>query len=194
LLWVLAPSARILIPFFASAATHARLEWRWQRVVVAIAVVAQLFLAVYFADRSDAFSLLSGQSGDFQYLMKARASFESIQGIDGAVPAASRTLVVGLNETFWFERRVRGGGNFDGPRVSRYLETPTPEALRERLRRDGITHVAVVSIAAPTNVAQKKEERQTTLSPAAQKSLAQLLDRYATNVDAGGNATVFTLR
>jgi len=79
---------------------------------------------------------------------------------------------------------VRGGGNVDGPRVSAYLEQPTPDALYAKLKSDGITHVAVVSLPPPTTV----------LSPAAQRMLAQTLDHYAAGVASRGAATVFTLK
>ena len=103
--------------------------------------------------------------------------------------------MVGLNETFWFARRVRGGGNFDGPRMSRYLEAPTAEALYNRLRGDGITHVAVFAPLPPTTGEAKKiEERRTELSPLAQRALAQLLDHFAAAVVARDRATLFTLR
>jgi hypothetical protein len=187
-LWMLAPSARLLVPYFATAATHAKIGSRVMRVIVAIAIAAQLFLAVFFIDRSNVFSLLSGNASDAQYLMKARPSFGDIVFIDSSLPPNARVLVVGLNETYWFAHRVRGGGNFDGPRISRYLEAPAPEGLREKLARDGITHVAIV------NAPQKREERQTLLTPAAQQSLAQLLDRYAANVIAKGDVTLFALR
>jgi hypothetical protein len=187
-LWMLAPSARLLIPYFAAAASHAKPAWRPLRVILAIAVGAQLFLAVFFIDRSELFTLLSGKASDAEFLMKARPSMQDVAFIDAGVPRAGRVLVVGLNETYWFASHVRGGGNFDGPRVSRYLETPAPEALRAKLARDGITHLAIVS--AP----QRSEERQTLLTPAAQRSLAQLLDRYAVNVTAKGDVTLFALR
>ena len=80
---------------------------------------------------------------------------------------------------------MRGGGNFDGPRVSAYLEQPTPEALYAKLKGDGITHVAVVALPPPTTVA---------LSPGAQRMLAQTLDHYAAGVTSRGAATVFTLK
>ena len=110
------------------------------------------------------------------------------------LPANSRTLVIGSGETYWFTRRVWAGGNFDGPRVSRYLDLPSVDALRERLRRDGITHVVVLTPSIATKVGQKREERETTLSPTAQKTLAQMLDRYTASFAARGPATVFTLR
>ena len=48
--------------------------------------------------------------------------------------------------------------------------------------------------APPTLVPRKQQERQTTLSPAAQRMLAMMLDRYAANVTSRGNATLFALR
>src|SRR6185295_8854846 len=157
--------------------------------------VIQLFLIGYFVDRSSAFSLLTAAASDTEFLTKQRSSFKTVQSIDALLPENARALVIGLNETFWFARRVRGGGNFDGPRVSHYLEMPTPEALYARLKNDGITHVAVVAPSpAATAVAQKLAERETALSPAAQRMLAQTLDHYASNVAPGAGATVFTLR
>jgi len=195
LLFLLAPSSRILLPFLTIPAAQSQRPGRLMRVLLGLSIVVQLFLIGYFVDRGGAFSLLSGAASDTEFLAKQRPSFKTVQSIDALAPAGARTLVVGLNETFWFARRVRGGGNFDGPRVSHYLEVPTPEALYARLKNDGITHVAVVAPApAATADAQKLAERETALSTAAQRMLAQTLDRYASNVAPGAGATVFTLR
>jgi hypothetical protein len=148
----------------------------------------------YFVDRTELFSTISGKWSDELYLANARSSYPAIAWVNSAVPDNSRTLVVGLNETYWFARPVRGGGNFDGPRVSAYLDAPTPEALRVRLSRDGITHVAIFTTTPTTAVPQKIAERQTLLTPSAQRSLAQFLDRYASNVTAHGTVTLFTLK
>jgi hypothetical protein len=193
-LFFLAPSARILIPFLALPATSARSGSRMLRSIVAVAVALQIFLLAYYTHRTRAFSLLAGEVSDEEYVAQQRPSVVSISWLNANLPETSRTLVVGLNETFWFSRRVRAGGNFDGPRMSRYLEAPTSEALRERLREDGITHVAVVTTITPTRVPSKNEERQTRLTAAAQKSLAMMLDRYAANVAARDEATLFALR
>jgi len=189
-MWMLAPSARLLVPYFAAPAALARLESKWMRGIIAIAVAGQIFLAAFFVvDRVGAFELLTGKTSDGVFLIKQRASFNDVLFIDSNVPPDARVLVIGLNETYWFAHRVRGGGNFDGPRMSRYLDVPTPEALRARLADDGITHVAIVSSA------QKREERQTILTPAAQRCLAQLLtDRFTTNVTSQSDVTLFTLR
>jgi hypothetical protein len=54
--------------------------------------------------------------------------------------------------------------------------------------------VAVIAVPMTTSDVQKREERQTTLSPAAQKMLSQTLDRYAANITSRGSAIVFTLK
>ncbi len=195
-LFFLTPSSRILVPFLVVPAMSAAPELR-RRVLsamIAIAVVVQTFLVIWFAARTNAFSLLAASATEEQYLRKQRPSYAAIEWLNLQLPLDSRTLLVGHGETYWFTRRVRGGGNFDGPRVSRYLDVPTPEALRERLRQDGITHVAVMAAPPSTTDEQKLAERQTTLSPGAQRMLSQTLDRYASNMIARDNATLFTLR
>jgi len=195
LLFLLAPSSRILLPFLAIPAARSLRPTRLLRVLLALAIIVQLFLIAFFVDRGGAFSLLAGTSWDQDFLTKQRSSFATAQTIDALLPVDARALVIGLNETFWFEHRVRGGGNFDGPRVSLYLETPTPDALYARLKHDGITHVAVVAPVAPTTaVPQKIAERETALTPEAKRILAETLDRFASNVVSRGGATIFTLK
>lgn len=195
-LFFLAPSSRILVPFLVvpSLSAAPALRRRVLAGLMAVAIVLQTFLVVWFTSRGNAFSLLAGMASDEEFLRKERPSFSSIEWMNSVLPPDSRTLVVGLGETYWFAKRVRGGGNFDGPRISRYLDLPAPEAVRERLRADGITHVAIVTVPLATQVEQKREERQTTLSPEAQRMLAQTLDHYAATVTSRGNVTLFTLR
>ena len=194
LLFALAPSARLLVPFLALPAARALPPSRPIRVLLAIAIAVQLFLVAFFTDRTEAFALLSGRLSDDQYLAKSRPSTSTIAALDAELPATSRTLVIGLSETYWFRHRVRGGGNFDGPRVSAYLDAGSADALRARLGRDAITHVAVIAAPVPTENASKLEERETALSDAARRTLSQMLDRYAATVVQRGNATLFTLR
>ena len=195
-LFFLAPSSRILVPFLVVPSITAAPELRRRAltVMIAIAVVIQTFLVIWFSVRTNAFSLLAASATEQEYLRKQRPSYTAIEWLNLQLPPNSRTLLVGNNETYWFTRPVRGGGNFDGPRISRYLELPTPEALRERLRRDGVTHIAVLATPIATTDEQKLAERQTTLTPAAQRMLAQTLDRYASNMIARDTATLFTLR
>jgi hypothetical protein len=193
-LFLLAPSARVLLPFFAIPAARSRPAGRVMRALLVIAIVMQLMLVAWFVDRSGAFSLISGEATDEQFLARQRPSYATIAALDAELPNSSRTLVIGLNETFWFAHRVRGGGNFDGPRMSRYLQAPMPEALYNRLRADGITHVAVFAPPPPSKDAKKNEERETALSPEAQRALALMLDRFAASVTARGVSTLFTLK
>jgi hypothetical protein len=195
LLFLLAPSARILLPFFAIPAARSLPTSRTIRALLTAAIIVQLFLIAFFVDRNQSFSLLSGNTTDEDFLLKQRPATATVTTIDALTPPNALVLVVGLSETFWFEHRVRGGGNFDGPRLSAYLDAPTPEALYARLKGDGITHVAIVAPGTPqTEVARKIEERQTALAPAAQRALSQMLDRYAGNVVSRERATLFTLR
>jgi len=194
-LFFLAPSARVLIPYFAIPAARSQAPGRVMRVLLMIAIAVQLLLVVWFVDRSKAFTLISAEASDEEYLAKARPSITTIAALDAALPASSRTLVVGLGETFWFKHRVRGGGNFDGPRVSRYLTAPTAEALYNRLRGDGITHVVVFAPGQPPTKDEKKlEERSGALEPDAQRALALMLDHFAASVESRGAATLFSLR
>lgn len=195
-LFFLAPSSRILVPFLVvpSVSAAPALRRRVFAILIAVAVVVQTFLVIWFAARTNAFTLLAGTATEEQYLRTQRPAYASTEWLNLQLPPDSRTLLIGHGETYWFTRRIRGGGNFDGPRLSRYLELPTPEALRERLRADGITHVAIVTPTLATTVEQKREERQTTLTPAAQRMLAQTLDRYAATMTARANTTLFTLR
>ena len=195
-LFLLGPSSRILLPFLLVPAISAAaaLRSRTVRVLISIAVALQTFYVVWFVAGNGAFDLLSGRASEKEYVTRQRASFASIEWLDLILPAESRTLVVGMNETYWFEHRVRGGGNFDGERMSRYLTAQSPEALRERLRRDGISHVAVLAVAPPTGDATKVAERRTALTTDAQRALALLLDRYAAQVIRQGDATLFTLQ
>jgi len=195
LMLLLAPSSRILLPFLVIPAALSKRPRRFTRIVLGFAIVVQLVLIVYFVDRSGAFSLLSGVASDSEYLTKQRSSYAAAQTVDAMLPPDANVLIVGLNETYWFAHRVRGGGNFDGPRVSLYLQAPTPEALYARLKKDGITHVAIIGpTTAVTAVPQKLAERDTSLTPPAQRMLAQTLDRFASSVSSRGAATVFTLR
>jgi hypothetical protein len=181
LLFFLAPSARILVPYLVvpSMSGASALRKRWVTVVIAIAVVMQTFFVVAFTARSGAFALVSGGVSEAEYLRKQRGTYASIEWVDQALPRDARALVVGTGETYWFTRRVRGGGNFDGPRLSRYLDAPAPHTLRARLVADGITHVVLLANKVPTSDVRKIEERQMTLSPAAQKMLAMTLNAYA---------------
>jgi hypothetical protein len=200
-LFFTAPSSRILLPFLlipalTSLTMFAARTWA-RRVLVGLLVVAialQVWLIAIYVDRTQTFTLISGRLSDEEFMKHARPSYPAIAWLNSALPHGSRTLVVGLNETYWFLRSTRGGGNFDSARMSAYLTADTPDALRQRLLGDGITHVAVLEQPPPTLVDSKVDERETRLNPDAQRMLAMTLDRFAANVTARGNVTLFTLR
>jgi hypothetical protein len=184
-LFFLAPPARVLVPFLVIPSLTAKnaLQKKMIAIPVAIAIAAQTLLLAWFTARGGAFSMLTASTSIDAYLRKQRPAYASIAWLNETIPAGSRTLVIGIDEMYWFAKPVRGGAAADAPRITRYLGVPTPEALRERLRRDGITHVAVVTSESPI-----------ALEAGGQKMLAQTLDRYAATVTTRGHATLFTLR
>jgi hypothetical protein len=155
ILALLAPSSRILLPFIAipaiiglaSLCAAIAREARLVRLVIVPAIViaaaAQLALAMHFVDRTRPLDVALGVSGERDYLAATRPLYEPAAWIDSHLPDGSRTLVVGIQELFWFDSSVRGGGNFDGPRVASLLAAESPAALRERLSDGGFTHVAL---------------------------------------------------
>jgi hypothetical protein len=183
LLALSSPSSRILVPFLAiPAGVAAKIldpPQRWMRqataAILGVAIVAQLLLVAFLVDRGDTFSLLSGRRSDEQYAASSRTSYSVAAEIDRVLPPESRTLVIGLGELFPFAHRVRGGGNFDGERMSHFLARPD---LGGRLRRDGITHIAVVRL--PPSAAadiRKQAERNPALSDAAVASVNGVVSR-----------------
>src|SRR5438874_2354022 len=101
LLFFLAPSARLLVPFLAVPAARALPPTRPLRAMLAIAIVMQLFLVAFFTDRTQAFGLLTGRLDDQKYLADVRPSTATIAAVDAILPPNSRTLVIGLSETYW---------------------------------------------------------------------------------------------
>src|SRR5207244_6047153 len=89
-LFALAPSARLLVPFFAIPAARALPPSRPMRVLLAIAIVLQLFLIGFFTDRTGAFSLLAGRLSDGQYLAGGRPMLGTIRAVQAALASNSR--------------------------------------------------------------------------------------------------------
>jgi hypothetical protein len=208
LMGVLAPSARIVVPFLAIAAIAGAscldvvkrdgkhtFGAKAVAAIAVLAIVSQTFLVVYVTDRNAPFLILTGRATPEEWTQAQRPWIRSIQWIDGMLPERSRTLVIGVTELYGFAHPVRGGGNFDSPRLSRYLETATPEALHARMRADGITHVAIISVPPIATLnPRKRAERETQLSDDAREKLAAMLDRFAANVQSRPDATLFTLK
>lgn len=195
-LLLLAPSARLLLPFFAipAAIGGRHLTGRLLKAIAVLGIAFQSFLIAHYTLVNEPWAPLAGKYSDEQFVAARRTSYPAIAWLNSTLPVDSRTLVVGIQETYWFERRVRGGGNFDSERMSRYLETANPDILRARLAHDGITHVAFIATDPHTRVARKVEERQTELSEAAGRNLGAMLARYGRSRSTNGDATLFALK
>jgi hypothetical protein len=194
------PSSRILVPSLAVAAllgssivsTARRWTSRFVFGALGCAALVQVAIALLYLDSLHPFDVLTGRVTEERYLLGLPMVQESTWA-NTLLPEQSRTLVVGLNALFWFDQPVRGGGNFDGPRVSAYLERGTPAELRERLRGDGITHVAIFDRGLMLRD-ELRRERATNLSPAAIANLRALVNEFATPVREDGNRHLFALR
>jgi hypothetical protein len=198
----LTPSARVFLPFLVvpalvGAQAVARLAV-WPRRLVALAigvgVTAQLAVTGFLLAADDPIALLTGRSSVASWLVAKRPATSNVLWIDAALPAHSRTLVLGVQELFWFDHEVRGGGNNDGARVAAYLRAGDPQRLRDRLRRDGITHVALDRglVLAPSPDF-KRHERETLLDPQTAETLADFLLTQRL-VAAKGSMMVFELK
>ncbi len=150
------PSARLVVPFLAPLALAGVIALEQVplrnafRALILIAASVQVLEAAFFLETFAPFSIFQrAPDGGPKFAPKSFLShrpenfYPAIDWIDDALPAGSRVLVVGLHRLYWFSRPARGGGNFDGPRVAAYLDEESPARLREKLRRDGITHVAI---------------------------------------------------
>ena len=169
------PAGRLLVPFLAipaaigwvaldRGATGAGRGWAQAfAALVLVAAALQLGLAVQTVDSWRPFALFRVEratgrvtASDPDYLKDRVPIFATVEAVDRLLPEGSRTLVIGLSKTGWFTHRVRGGGDFDGPRVAAFLRAESPDRLRDRLRVESLSHVVVfrnllvVSDEAPT--------------------------------------------
>ena len=158
-LWVVlasAPSARLIVPFLAPLSLMGIVALdrmplrRFLYSLLLGAASLQVAEGMFFLNTYAPLTLLQkGPGGGPQLSGKAFLAqrpenfYPAIDWINARLPPNSRVLVLGLHRLYWFSRSVRGGGNFDGPRVAAYLDAASPAQLRERFRHDGITHVAV---------------------------------------------------
>ena len=151
-----APSARLLVPFLAPLSRMGIVALdllplrRLFQALLLVAASVQVVEGLFFLDTFAPLALFQkGPDGGPQLSGKAFLAqrpenfYPAIDWIDARLPQGSRLLVIGLHRPYWFSRSVRGGGNFDGPRMAAYLDAESPAQLRERFLRDGITHVAV---------------------------------------------------
>jgi hypothetical protein len=197
-LFLLAPSARILVPYLGVPALIGALtfELKPQRVLmffVTLTVVIQLAFVALYASSQDLTGLLTGSTTEDSYLRAHRRTYADTRWISAQLPPHSRTLVIGSLELFWFDGDVRGGGNFDGPRIVRYLDVPE-DVLKQRLRADGITHIAVLrsGIVPAESADMRRKERETVLPPDVGGRLRSFLLKQQ-RIASSRNANVFAV-
>ena len=204
------PSARLIVPFLAPLALMGVValdQLPLRRLFHALllgAAMLQVAEGMFFLNTYAPLAILQrGPGGGPQLAGKAFLAqrpenfFPAIDWIDAKLPAGSRLLVIGLHRLYWFSRSVRGGGNFDGPRVVAYLDAESPARLRERLRRDGITHVAVFKTLLQVSDEPAREgfkvESRTVLPPRLRTLLHQTLDSGAKSIGEDKVAELYRL-
>ncbi len=192
------PAGRLLVPFLA---VPAMIGWvalhrlstgggrgpgRAFAGAILVAGALQLGLAVQTVDSWRPFALFrvdrsDGRvfASDEDYLKDRVPIYATVQAVDRLLPEGSRTLVIGLAKTGWFTHRVRGGGDFDGPRVAAFLRADTPAALRDRLRLAGISHLAVFRNLLVVSDDAPAAETSTVLPVRTAVLLHAMLDQYA---------------
>lgn len=197
---LLAPSSRILLPFAVPLALiGARLAGRSVvgRFCATVVALLQLTVVAIYAESMQPLSLFSLKTTETRYLEQHRRAYPAIRWADARLPQQSRTLVLGAQELFWFSREVRGGGNFDGPRVATYLAASSPDTLLQRLRSDGFTHVVVIAdgirVGAPSPDV-KRRERELVLAPQQAAVLQRMLRDRTKLIARRQNVTVHELQ
>lgn len=203
ILLFLGPSSRILLPFMVCAALLAFSGTgipRSRRLLAGVLVMVgflQLLLSLFYLSSLQPALYLSGKLSRSEFVSMHRRPQDSIHWIDQNLPDSSRTLIVGIQETFWFSHPVRGGGNFDGPRIARYLSEGDPAALSRKLRRDSFTHLALardgVRIGLPSPD-RKLQEKETVLSGEEVRQLGEFLSRFAVEDATNGTTTIYRLK
>jgi hypothetical protein len=205
LLMALGAASRLLLPFVtAAAATGAfalALALREQRALarltsaalLGVATLQLLFIATMIAQYAP-FSVVG--RGEAAIVAEHRPLSPAIDWLNQHLPPDSKTLVLGIQESYWFTRRVRVGGNFDGPRVAAYLREPSAAALSSKLLRDGFTHVALYPknlLLAAVEERGRRAESKTALDADTARVLRETLTQKAQQVGQGAGVTLLQL-
>ncbi len=203
LLLFTAPAGRILVPFLTVTACAAvillddpaaRSRVRTLRAFLGIAAIAQLCLVGAYLASLAPLEIARGRASEEEYLGTERGDNAAIGWCNERLGKNDRALVLGVQELFAFDVRARGGGNFDGPQLNRYLEAPD---LAAKLRDDGITHLVVFEDrlrvgVAPTSV--RDAQRELFLTSAASASLRALSGSGATEIARQGTLAIYELK
>jgi hypothetical protein len=190
LLSAIGPAGRILIPFLLPPALivlfsigtviPAGVRQRLLAAVLIAGASLQILVAALHLARLDPLPVLTGQVEDREWVSSLRRSQHLIEAANPFLPEEGRTLVLGVQELFWFRGDVRGGGNFDSPRIAEYLDAP-PDELLDRLRGDGMTHLLLyenrISVGPPSSD-RSTQQRSLTMSRDGALRLSQFLNQH----------------
>lgn len=202
-LTLVGPSGRILLPFLfvpawiaLSALLRAprRTGAITMAVVLTIATFIQMGVTWLHIDRLDPLRVVTGDVPDEEWVGSHRRSMHLIRE-GSAMLSRERTLVLGVNELFWFEGGVTGGANFDSPLISDYLSLPSNE-LVERWRTDGIEQILVyprLIRVGPAIGSTSDRQRALILSSEAAANLTGALRDHATVAGQTENAVLYRL-
>ena len=165
-----------------------------ERVLFAAAVLQLVFLVSVVAEYGP-FDVL--RQSDLDVVAKHRPTSRVALWLDSVLPNGSRTLALGIHESYWFKHSVRTAGNFDGPRVAAYLRGLSPDALHHKLRTDGFTHVAIYAkqlIVASEHERGRRAEAVTSLDKSTAGALRAMLAAHARVVAQSQDVTLLVLR
>lgn len=204
-LTLIGPSGRILLPFlvipaWVALAALSRKENGMGEflapLVLIVATLIQLTVVWLHIDRLDPLQVVNATVEDRDWVALHRRSMPLIgQGNSLLSSSSGKTLVLGVNELFWFEGRVTGGANFDSARISEHLSAD-PETLASRWRAQGIQQVLLYpGHIRVGSVGEASGDRQRTLSltPQAASALGEALRRHGVPAGETADAVLYRL-
>ena len=121
----------------------------WAVSVIAALTLDNFFWGLAAADRSGARPYLLGRISEEDYLTRSHYTyptpyFASARWINQHTPPEARVLVVGDVRGYYLERPFRSSSVSGTDLFTDWVKNAaTPEALRDRVKREGITHLLV---------------------------------------------------
>jgi hypothetical protein len=200
------PAGRILIPFLLppalialfslAAIIPAGVRQRLLGGVLIAGASLQILVAALHLAKLDPLPVLTGESEDREWVGTLRHVQPLIESANPILPDDGRTLVLGVQELFWFRGDVRGGGNFDSSLIASYLDAP-PDELLDRLRGDGVTHLLLYENrihAGPPASDRSVQQRSLTISRDVAQRLSQFLNQHTVTEASFEHGMLFRIR
>jgi hypothetical protein len=153
--WVsTAPATRYLSPaLLAGLAVSTGLALRRPERTIRIGLFVILLLSAawgtprFLQQHEEIFSSAQaalGRESDAAYLARTLDHGESARVVREQTPADATVLFIGETRSYYFMRRAIAPHPLDRHPLARWVaESPSPEALRDRLRAEGVTHVVL---------------------------------------------------